>query len=82
MTKGHYELGNELRGFMTGDFEDDETAWDTLSAAFDRAFPSVSGRYVVLTKVIRYETTTGGNEDPLDLITYKSRIDRIDPNCT
>lgn len=58
----HYQLGNCLRGYFTGDFETDEEAWDVLSEQFNNAFPSRGGREVQLIKTLRWGMTTGGNE--------------------
>lgn len=41
-----YELGNCLRGYFKGDFEEIETAWRVLSHRFLLSFPSQSGRSV------------------------------------
>ncbi|MBT2135761.1 hypothetical protein KK137_15590 [Croceibacterium sp. LX-88] len=49
-----YELGNEIRGFESGEFPDDEIAWLVLSRKFNERFPSAAGRHVELRKVIRW----------------------------
>ena len=49
-----YELGNEVRGFESGEFSDDEIAWQVLSQKFNERFPSAAGRHVELRKVIRW----------------------------
>lgn len=49
-----YELGNEVRGFESGEFPDDEIAWMVLSQKFNERFPSAAGRHVELRKVIRW----------------------------
>lgn len=61
-----YELGNSLRGYFGGEFEDDENAWNTLSERFNNAYPSRSGRTVYMTKVVRDGKTAGGNETEQD----------------
>jgi len=57
----YYELGNMLRGYCGGYFENDEDAWDLLSVEFDRHFPSKNGREVELRKTLRIGITRGGN---------------------
>lgn len=50
MPKTFYELGNDLRGFYSGEFESDDEAWEVLSDRFNRAFPSLKGRHVHMKK--------------------------------
>jgi hypothetical protein len=42
----YYQLGNCLRGYFYGDFASDQDAWEKLGDAFNRAWPSRSGRSV------------------------------------
>ena len=44
-----YELGNCLRGFFSGEYDNHDKAWDSLANRFSRSFPSTSGRYVEMT---------------------------------
>jgi hypothetical protein len=44
--KQYYELGNILRGFVGGYFENSEQALNELSIDFDKRFPSEHGRQV------------------------------------
>lgn len=62
----YYELGNPLRGYFSGEFPDDDTAWAALSEKFNNAYPSRSGREVYMTKVVRKGRTMGGNETEQD----------------
>ena len=58
----YYELGNCLRGYVSGKYDADDEAWEALSEAFNSAYPSLHGRTVELKKVIREGQTRGGNE--------------------
>lgn len=66
MAKTHYELGNCLRGFFSGEFETDDEAWEALGKRFDESFPSRDGRTVLMTKTVRKGKTEGGNETEED----------------
>jgi len=44
--KQRYVLGNILRGWFEGKFEDSETAWKYLSRRFLLSYPSRAGRSV------------------------------------
>lgn len=43
-----YYLGNLLRGYFEGDFNDMETAWVVLCNRFNQSYPSTGGRNVYL----------------------------------
>jgi hypothetical protein len=62
----HYELGNCLRGYFSGEFDSDDEAWRVLSERFNRGFPSRSGRTIQMSKTIREGHTAGGNETERD----------------
>jgi hypothetical protein len=62
----YYQLGNCLRGYFYGDFASDQDAWEKLGDAFNRAWPSRSGRSVEMWKIVREGTTKGGNETERD----------------
>jgi hypothetical protein len=62
----HYELGNCLRGYCSGEFVSDDEAWRVLSGRFNRAFPSRGGREITMSKTVAYGRTKGGNETERD----------------
>lgn len=61
-----YEVGNDLRGWHHGKFASDEEAWSVLSERFNKSFPSLSGRAIIMRKVIGCGMTAGGNETERD----------------
>lgn len=87
-----YTLGNVLRKYFTGFFEDDLTAWETLGRRFDESYPSHTGRYVQMTKTLTGEEsselpfsisaitytgkTKGGNETDHDRL-IREELQRI-----
>lgn len=56
----YYMLGNCLRGYVYGYFENDEVAFAALAERFDRSYPSKSGRVVEFWHCLSVKATPGG----------------------